>query len=106
MEKDEKVRNFGSLYDNKKVNKEKKHRVWAYPLAFFYRRTVFALITVYLFDSPSMQMMVTQVTSLLTIVYLSWDRDKFRLKSIRLIEVASEALLLLTISLIQQFMVP
>ena len=54
LEKAEKVRNFGSLYDNKKVNKEKKHNVWAHPLTFFYRRTVFALITVYLFDNPSM----------------------------------------------------
>ena len=50
--------------------------------------------------------MVLQITSLLTIVYLSWDKDKFKLSSIRFIEVSSEALLLAMISLIQQLMVP
>ena len=58
LEKEEKKRNFGTLYDNKKIDKERNHRVWAVPLAFFYRRTVFAIITVYLFEQPSLQMMV------------------------------------------------
>ena len=46
-------------------------------------------------------MIVLQVTSLLTIAYLSWDEDKFKLRSIRFIEIYSEALLLVIISLIQ-----
>ena len=54
LEKEENIRKFGSLYDNKNVKKDRKHRVWAHPLTFFYRRTVFAVITVYLFDTPSM----------------------------------------------------
>ena len=51
-------------------------------------------------------MIVLQVTSLLTIAYLSWDEDKFKLRSIRFIEIYSEALLLVIISLIQQLTLP
>lgn len=48
-----------------------------------------------------MQMMIHQVTSLLTIVYLTWDDAKFKKKSTRFIEIATEAFLMLVCALIQ-----
>ena len=54
LESEETIRKFGSLYDNKNVNMERDHRVWATPLAFFYRRTIFGMVTVFLFDKPDM----------------------------------------------------
>ena len=58
LENENKVRLFGSLYDNRNVNKDKDHRAWAFPLTFFYRRTVFACVTVFLFEKPAIQMMI------------------------------------------------
>ena len=56
---DEKVvRKYGTLYDNKNVSANKNHKVWTVPLSFFYRRTVFTCLTVYLFEKPSMQMII------------------------------------------------
>ena len=106
LEQEDKIRVFGSLYDNKRIDSEKNHHAWAFPLTFFYRRTVFACITVFLFEQPSMQMMINQVISVLTIVYLSWDSTKFKNKRVRFIEIATEMILLLIGSLIQQLMIP
>ena len=50
LESEDKIRKFGSLYDNKNVKSDRDHRVWGFPLNFFYRRTAFALITIFLFD--------------------------------------------------------
>ena len=44
---------YGSLY------KDLVHEnVWTYPLAFFFRRSAFTLATVFLFDRPSLQVVV------------------------------------------------
>lgn len=56
LEADISVRKFGSLYDNKNVNSERDHQIWFFPIAFFYRRTAFVAITIFLFDRPDMQM--------------------------------------------------
>ena len=100
LEIEENIRKYGSLYDNKNVKKERDHRVWATPLAFFFRRTIFAFITVFLFEMPDMQMLIHQICSLLNIVYLSWDNAKFKNKSTRFIEITTEVFLFVTCLLI------
>ena len=49
---------IGTLYDGKNVEADRKHKVWSYPLVYFYRRTLFILGTVLLFDYPAQQMIV------------------------------------------------
>ena len=49
---------IGSLYAGKDVSESHNHRVWVSPLMFFYRRLFFIVASVYLFDHPSMQMLV------------------------------------------------
>ena len=106
LESEEKTRRFGSLYDNKNVRSDRDHRVWAFPLKFFYRRTAFAVITVFLFDKPDMQMIVHQFISMVTIVYLIWDNAKFKDRAIRFIEISTEVLLLFSCMVIQQMISP
>ena len=54
LEEDENAERFGTIYSNRNVNSEKKHRVWIYPLSFFYRRAIFMAATVFLIDWPNM----------------------------------------------------
>ena len=54
----ERISMMGTLYEGKNVESQRKHRVWSYPLVFFYRRLIFAVCTVTLFDYPSIQMMM------------------------------------------------
>ena len=50
---DEKQRKvFGALYQGKNIQKEAKHD-YIYPLIFFYRRTLFIVVTIFLFDYPT-----------------------------------------------------
>lgn len=49
---------YNTIYKGKQVYKEKNHCVWFYPIAFFYRRTIFICAMVFLFDWPSLQMVV------------------------------------------------
>ena len=49
---------YNTIYKGKRVNKEKNHHVWFYPIAFFYRRTIFICAMVFLFDWPYLQMVV------------------------------------------------
>ena len=95
---------YNTIYKGKQVNKEKNHHVWLYPIAFFYRRTIFICAMVYLLDWPYLQMMIHEVLTLATIVYLIRDKQRYEEKIIRLTEVGSEVLLLFTSILIQEFM--
>ena len=45
----EKVKSIGSLYVGKNVH-ARQHKVHWYPFAFFLRRALFAIVTVYLFE--------------------------------------------------------
>ena len=56
LEEEYLVRKIGNLYDNKNVrsNREEHHRVWLFPFTFFYRRTIFTILTIFLFDKPDM----------------------------------------------------
>ena len=50
LENEETVKMYGTVYQGRKVEKERNHCVWAYPITFFYRRTAFMAATVFLFD--------------------------------------------------------
>mmetsp|Transcript_28884 Transcript_28884/g.38508 ORF Transcript_28884/g.38508 Transcript_28884/m.38508 type:complete len:256 (+) Transcript_28884:67-834(+) len=52
----ETIKSIGSIYAGKNVTSE-GHCAWLYPMAFFWRRTLFIVITVHLFDWPYMQML-------------------------------------------------
>ena len=45
---------MGTLYEGKNVSSGRKHRAWLYPLIYFYRRTIFIVGTVFIFDYPAM----------------------------------------------------
>ena len=62
-------KSFGTLYTGRNIGMA-DHRIMLYPLAFFYRRTIFMLITVFEFDNPVIQMTLNQVLTLAMIVYL------------------------------------
>ena len=49
---------YNTIFKGKRVDHEKNHHVWFFPIAFFYRRTIFACTTVFLFDWPYLQMVV------------------------------------------------
>lgn len=54
LEDEEVKRKYFNLYDNKNVDRNRTHRVWFFPLSFFYRRTVFCAVTIFLYDMPDM----------------------------------------------------
>ena len=49
---------YGTIYAGKNVDADKDHKVWLYPLFFFFRRLIFIIATVFLIKYPSIQMMV------------------------------------------------
>ena len=53
LEDKEKMMKYGDLYKDKNVASSWNHRAWALPLAYFYRRTAFAIVTVFVFDWPN-----------------------------------------------------
>ena len=52
------VAKYGAIYDGKRTDENREKRVWLSPLIFFARRLIFATVTLYLFDKPSMQILV------------------------------------------------
>ena len=74
-----------------------------YPLAFFYRRTAFIVVTVYLFDYPAMQMILNQLLTLAMAAYLLHDRSLFESRSQKAVEVGSEVFFLMSCLFLQQF---
>ena len=75
------------------MRSDQDHRVWTYPIIFFYRRCIFAIITIYLFERPDMQMILHQTFSMLVIIYISIDNHMFKDKPTRFVEISTEALL-------------
>ena len=47
------INRYGTLYQGREI-KEMKHPLYLQPLAFFLRRLLFSVVTVYLFDKPQM----------------------------------------------------
>jgi hypothetical protein len=67
------------------------------------RRTAFILVTILLFDFPTMQMIVHQLLTMATLIYLCQDHlfeNRFR----QWVEVISEILLLFSSIVLQQFL--
>lgn len=97
---------FGSIYALKNPFGTYKDRIWVFPLAFFYRRALFSVLTVVLLSHPLIQMQCHIVLSVATLCYIIYDRHFFETKMAKLTEVMSELLLLLSSALIMQFMRP
>ena len=75
-EKNEKT--VGTLYMGRRVvSSIDERRVWIYPASFFLRRTIFAIVSVFLFDHPNMQMIVHQFLTMATLIYISFDNRMF-----------------------------
>ena len=89
------------MYEGKNVEAERNHQVWSFPLVYFYRRTFFVLGTVFLFDYPSIQMMLHQLLSLAMLAYLLSDHYMYTWFTHRFVEISTEALLLLVSTLMQ-----
>ena len=53
LEDKEKISKFGTLYEGRNVPADRKHRVWIFPLVFFFRRSLFIIGTLVLFDYPA-----------------------------------------------------
>lgn len=49
LEEEEKIKSYGALYNGKNVSNE-DHNAQYYPMIFFWRRLLFIVITVYMFD--------------------------------------------------------
>ena len=77
LEDKEKVSKIGTLYEGKNVPADRKHRVWIYPLVFFFRRSLFIVGTLVLFDYPALQMVVHQLLSLAMLAYMLKDQYMF-----------------------------
>ena len=60
---------FGSMYGGKNVH-QKQSKVFLYPFLYFWRRFIFAIVTVYLFPYPVMQMVVHHLMTMLTVILL------------------------------------
>ena len=77
LEDKEKVSKIGTLYEGKNVPADRKHRVWIYPLVFFFRRSLFIVGTLVLFDYPALQMVVHQLLSVAMLAYMLKDQYMF-----------------------------
>ena len=81
---------IGTLYDGLRVSSVRDTKnVWWYPVVFMLRRVLFIVITVAMFDYPTLQMAAHQVLTLLYIKYLCTD-NLFESKRRQRVEVASE----------------
>ena len=86
------VKKSGTLVLGKRVDDD-DHKIWAFPIMFFYRRTLFIIATVYLLDYPFLQMVAHYVLTMLTLAYLAYDTRLFDSRSIKYVEIGSELLL-------------
>ena len=103
LEEEENRKSFGSLFTGRNI-KQADHRIMLYPLAFFYRRTVFIVITVFMFDYPALQMIVNQLLTLFMIVYLIYESHSlFANRSQQIVEVGSEIGYLVCSLFLQEF---
>ena len=85
---------IGVVYQGKNVFLLHNHRAWIIPLAFFGRRLVFSIASVFLFDHPILQLIVHIILTLGTISYLAYDHERFEPRSLGTLEIMTEYLLL------------
>ena len=55
LSKEETIKSIGSIYAGKNIKSRSDQCLWLYPMIFFWRRTIYIVITVYLFDWPGLQ---------------------------------------------------
>ena len=100
----QKVKTMGSLYAGKNTYST-RHHVHLYPAAFFLRRTLFAVATVFLFVHPILQMISHYLLTMFFIVYLAFDTYLFENRWQVTIEIGSEFFMHFISVLLSQFMV-
>ena len=76
LETEETIQKYGTLYEGLTVkatldSPQKQRHIWIFPLIFMFRRTLFIVLTVLLFDYPFMQMIGHCFLTLATAIYMS-----------------------------------
>ena len=99
----ETIKSIGAIYAGKNVESKQDHYLWLYPMVFFWRRTFYIVITVYLFDWPGVQVQAHLVLSLISAGILAVDPSAFESTAQKMMEVGSEALLLFSSICLAQF---
>lgn len=82
------------------------HRAQLFPLAYFFRRSGFACVTVLLFEYPVLQFACNGLLTLLYLAYLASDRYNFESKSRQIVEIGTELLYLLICTIMLQMSNP
>ena len=67
---------YGSMYGGKNVYNERT-KAYLYPMLYFWRRLIFAIITVYLFPYPLMQLLVHHFMTMLSVILLVSHKRAF-----------------------------
>ena len=98
-------KSFGAIYAGKNIA-DKKHRAGLFPILFFWRRALFIVATVFLFDYPLMQMVAHIFLTMVTFSLLAYDSQAYELPSQRIVEVGSEFTLHMTSIMMSLFMNP
>ena len=73
------------------------------PMVFMFRRTLFAVTTVALFDYPALQMISTQVQTMAYIIFITRD-NLFASKLMKATEIFTEMMFLMACLFLMQFM--
>ena len=69
-------KSIGAIYLGKNVTKN-DHKAHVYPMIFFWRRSLFVIVTVCLFDQPTLQMIAHYLLTMLTVTALLADSTAF-----------------------------
>ena len=104
LEGEDQRRQFGTAYEGKGLeNRMIIYRIIVYPPTFFYRRMIFVSATVFLFDTPVMQMLIHNLMTLIILAYLCHDKQMYTTRRQRSIEISSEFLLMFISILLLQY---
>ena len=76
LESEATIAKYGTLYEGMSVKETldsppRQRHIWIQPLIFMFRRTLFIVLTVLLFDYPVIQMIGHCLLTLLTAIYVS-----------------------------------
>ena len=103
LEDKQRQKSYGALYIGKNVTSD-NHKAQFYPMIFFWRRLIFIIVTVYLFDYPLMQMFVHFALNITMMAILLYDERAFSSKGQRYVEIGSELGLHFTSIMLSLFM--
>eukprot|EP00353_Schmidingerella_taraikaensis_P000698 CAMPEP_0185592168 /NCGR_PEP_ID=MMETSP0434-20130131/67024_1 /TAXON_ID=626734 ORGANISM="Favella taraikaensis, Strain Fe Narragansett Bay" /NCGR_SAMPLE_ID=MMETSP0434 /ASSEMBLY_ACC=CAM_ASM_000379 /LENGTH=200 /DNA_ID=CAMNT_0028217763 /DNA_START=98 /DNA_END=700 /DNA_ORIENTATION=- len=96
---------IGSIYAGKNLASEGRNALVYHPWAFFLRRLIFVVITVFKFDQPQIQMLAHHVLTVLMIAVLVYNPRAYQSRSQKIIEVGSEIFMHFTSICMSQFCV-